>query len=196
MDRAQWEPLLRQWSREVLASDEYAGLLPPEVVASGWLGYPGATEEEIQQAETRLGTQLPPSYREFLKVSNGWRITSPFIDQVWSTDEIAWFSERNQYWIDAYRNAEGVATSVPDSQYFVYGAGQDPVLFRVEYLQTALEISDVGDSAIYLLNPKVVTPDGEWEAWFFANWLPGAQRYRSFWDMMQAEHAAFLRLES
>jgi hypothetical protein len=33
----------------------------------------------------------------------------------------------------------------------------------------------------------VVTPDGEWEAWFFANWLPGANRYRSFWEMLQTE---------
>ena len=196
MDRAHWEPLLRQWSREVLASAEYVGLLPQEAVDSGWLGYPGATEAEIQQLEARLGTPLPRSYREFLKVTNGWLVTSPFIDRVWSTDEVAWFAERNQHWIDAYRSSPELAEPVPDSEYFVYGEDQDPVLFRVEYLQTALEISAEGDSAIYLLNPKVVTPDGEWEAWFFANWLPGAKRYRSFWEMMQAEHATFVQLES
>ena len=50
------------------------------------------------------------------------------------------------------------------------------------------------DSAIYLLNPKVVTPDGEWEAWFFANWLPGAARYRSFVELMQAEYRSFRQL--
>jgi hypothetical protein len=33
----------------------------------------------------------------------------------------------------------------------------------------------------------VVWPDGEWEAWFFANWLPGATRYRSFADWMRQE---------
>jgi HEAT repeats len=32
-----------------------------------------------------------------------------------------------------------------------------------------------------------VWPDGEWEAWFFANWLPGAMRYRSFADWMRQE---------
>jgi hypothetical protein len=41
---------------------------------------------------------------------------------------------------------------------------------------------------------RTVTPDGEWEAWFFANWNPGANRYRSFREMMQAERANFLRL--
>ena len=49
-------------------------------------------------------------------------------------------------------------------------------------------------SAIYLLNPKVVTKDGEREAWFFANWLPGTIRYRSFRDLMKAEYQKFLKL--
>jgi hypothetical protein len=53
--------------------------------------------------------------------------------------------------------------------------------------QTVLEISDWGDSAIYLLNPQVVTVDGEWEAWFYAPWNIVPARYRSFWDLMQAE---------
>ena len=82
--------------------------------------------------------------------------------------------------------------SVPDARYFVYGVEQDPVLARWEYLEDALEISPVGDSAIYLLNPRVIFEDGEWEAWFFANWLPGANRYRSFWEMMLTEHEKFV----
>ena len=64
----------------------------------------------------------------------------------------------------------------------------------MEYLQTALEISDVGDAGIYLLNPQVVTEEGEWETWFFANWLPGATRYRSFQELMEAEYQNFLTL--
>jgi hypothetical protein len=83
-----------------------------------------------------------------------------------------------------------------DEEYFVYGEEQDSVMFRTEYLQTALQISEEGDSAVYLLNPLVVTPEKEWEAWFFANWLPGATRYRSFRDMMQAERESFLRLST
>lgn len=55
-------------------------------------------------------------------------------------------------------------------------------------------ISAVGDSAVYLLNPEVRTPSGEWEAWFFANWNPGACRYRSFWEMMQRECQSFIDL--
>lgn len=84
--------------------------------------------------------------------------------------------------------------SIADEEYFVYGEAQDCSNLRVEYLQTALEISDLGDSAIYLLNPQVITADGEWEAWFFCNWLPGADRYRSFREMMQAEYKNVLEL--
>lgn len=58
-----------------------------------------------------------------------------------------------------------------------------------------MEISDLGDSAIYLLNPLAISPEGEWEAWFFANWNPGAVRYRSFWELILAEYESFLTLK-
>ena len=107
-------------------------------------------------------------------VSNGWRQTGTSIWRMWSTEEIDWFRVRNADWIDAYVNPYGGldGCSLTDEEYLVYGETQDPARFRVEYLESALEISDtVSDSAIYLLNPKVVTADGEWEAWLFANWL-------------------------
>jgi hypothetical protein len=198
-----WRPLLTRWSRELIASPQFRPRLPAEAVASGWAGFPGASEEQIAAAEARLGTRLPPSYREFLKVSNGWHATGTFVDHVWSAEEVEWFAVRNRQWIDAYVNPPLLPFNLPfsraprlsDAEYFVYGEEQDPARFRQEYLQTSLEISAEGDSAIYLLNPKIITPEGEWEAWFFANWLPGATRYRSFWEMMQAEHRSFLDLE-
>ena len=67
---------------------------------SGWLGYLGAKEEQIAAAEEHLGQRLPPSYRAFLQVSNGWRNAGPFIDRLWSTEEVDWFVTRNQDWIE------------------------------------------------------------------------------------------------
>jgi hypothetical protein len=81
---------------------------------------------------------------------------------------------------------------ISDSEYYRYGDNQDPITMRAEYLPFMLEISDVGDG-IMLLNPRVVSKEGEWEAWFLASWLPGANRYRSFWDMMQASFRSFRR---
>jgi hypothetical protein len=121
---------------------------------------------------------LPPSYRAFLRVSNGWRCTSPFIDRLWSTEEIEWLSVRNQDLIDIWT--------------------EDPTFdcWESRYLPTALEISNWGDSALYVLNPRVVRPDGDWEAAFFANWRPGAQVYGSFQELMEAEYESFRRLRA
>ena len=187
-----WRQFLEILSRELIEAGAYPDL-PPGVVESGWLGFPGATDEQLHGLETRLGIGLPPSYREFLTVSNGWRQTGSSIWRMWSTEEIDWFRVRNADWIDAYVNPYGGldGLSLTDEEYLVYGETQDPARFRVEYLESALEISDTGDSAIYLLNPKVVTADGEWEAWLFANWLPGAIRYRSFAELMEAEYHSF-----
>jgi hypothetical protein len=57
-----------------------------------------------------------------------------------------------------------------------------------------LEITepDYNDATDYVLNPEVVTPEGEWEAWVMNWWKPSeVRRYRSFWDLMQAEYQAF-----
>ncbi|NEP09895.1 MAG: SMI1/KNR4 family protein [Symploca sp. SIO2C1] len=207
MSSFNWEGFLRQWSQELLNSKRNdQEKLPLEVIESGWLGYPGATEEQITYAETRLGTILLPSYREFLKVSNGWRQTTPFIDKLWSTEDIEWFAVRHQAWINAFieryrdnrvngRDASLQNPLISNAEYFVYGEAQDCSKLRLEYVQTALEITDKGDSVIYLLNPQVITEDGEWEAWFFGDWLPGADRYKSFQQMMQAEYQNFLELK-
>ncbi len=191
-----WKELLTQWNKEILES-QFSEFLSPEAVATGWIGHPGATEAQIAQAEGRLGRKLPPSYREFLKFSNGWGKTTDFIDKLWPVQEIEWFATRHQDWINGWRLGRGDYGEKPlsDEDYFIYGEKQNPSKLRDEYLQIVLEISDIGDSALYLLNPQVVTEDGEWEAWFFASWLPGANRHRSFWELMQAEYERFLSLK-
>ncbi|HEX2913279.1 MAG TPA: HEAT repeat domain-containing protein [Chloroflexia bacterium] len=187
-----WEGLLKKWSLALLGSNDLQEEPASEAIETGWLGAPGASEAELVELETRLGVTLPPSYRAFLKVSNGWGQLTNFIYKLWSSREVDWFRVRNQDWIDAW---SADPYPVPDEEYFVYGEEQNVVNVRTEYLASALEISDLGDSAIYLLNPEVVTPEGEWEAWFFANWLPGMRRYRSFWEMMLDEYQSFLKLQ-
>ena len=190
-----WRDFLERFSRRLLEDDTIRAEQSQETLNSKWLGFPGASMQEISNVEDRLGVSLPPSYREFLQVSNGWRNSGACIYRVWSTPEIAWFKKRHQAWVDAYTGqAPMIQPTVSDQDYFVYGEEQDPITFRVEYLQTALEISAVGDASIYLLNPKVVTAEGEWEAWFFANWLPGATRYPSFRELMEAEYRNFSAL--
>jgi hypothetical protein len=196
MNETEWKAFLTEYSRELLANEKVRKRLRPEVVESGWLGYTPASEEEIVAAETRLGVRFPPSYRAFLRVTDGWRYMNSFVHRVWPTPGIAWFRQRNQEWIDAYVEPAKGDPRLPDERYLVYGKDQDSSAFRPEYLQTALEISDTGDEAILLLNPEIVTPEGEWEAWFFANWLPGAIRCRSFAELMQQERQDSLELQA
>lgn len=188
-----WEPLMKEWNDLLLASP--SALIDDETRRAGWLGFPGATEEQIVALEQRLGRGLPPSYREFLAYTNGWRTTGAFIDRIWGTEDVDWFRARNQEWIDAWTEGSSYygEVTVSDAEYFVYGPEQDPVHMRNEYLKTALEVSEEGDEAILLLNPQI-TFDDEWEAWFFSNWSPGADRYRSFWDLMVAQYESAKRL--
>lgn len=187
-----WRPLLERWSRQWLQVRDYAVELPDQVIETGWLGYPGATAQQVRELEQRLGRTLPPSYRAFLQLTNGWRRTSSFIHQVWATAEVDYFRMRNQDWIDVLTDSASVVTP---EQHARYGQDQDPLAYRGEYLRDIIQISEVGDAAVYLLNPAVVSDDGEWEAWFLATWSPGAHRYRSFRDLMQAEYASFVELE-
>ncbi len=53
MSQFPWEALLTQWSNDIIEAGEYRSELPPDVVAVGWLGYPGATEEQIAAAEAQ-----------------------------------------------------------------------------------------------------------------------------------------------
>ncbi len=168
-----WRPFLEQYSRDLIADEpSTTGEWPDVVIQSGWVGFAGATEDQIAALEARIGARLPPSYRQFLAVTNGWRDTGAFIYKMWSVEEVDWFRVRNKEWIDIW-NSMGDDDLGPSE-------GRE--------MKTALEISDTGDSAILLLNPQVITSEGEWEAWFFSNWGPGADRYPSFWELMQEQY--------
>jgi hypothetical protein len=224
MSSFDWESLLRQWSRAILASitDEEKRNLPQGVLDFEWLGFPGATEAQIARTEARLKRKLPPSYREFLKLTNGWRqtakLTDPFNHRFWSVEAIQPFGVRHVEWIKSVieqNNQVEVSVDdefpeitekwesvgITDEEYLVYGEAQDPSKLRLEYLKPAIEISDVSlSSSIYLLNPEIVNSQGEWEAWVFAGYMSTphspahADRYPSFWDLMQAEYQSYLEL--
>jgi hypothetical protein len=187
MTKPQWETFLSEYNAELLTYEQIVEALQVEIIRAGRLGYVGASEKELAATEKRLGTTLPPSYRAFLSVSNGWRFPSAWILNLLPSAKVQWFRKQNQDWIDAYVGPSAALPPLSDDEYFVYGRDQDCVKFRTEYLQTALQISDACDRGVVLLNPKVITPDGEWETWFFANWLPGVMRYRSFAEWLSAE---------
>lgn len=223
-----WQSFLKDWSAELI--EHYPDQVPETAQRAGWLGFPPATLDAIEAAEQRLKTKLPPSYRDFLVTSNGWRTTGPFIDALHGANEIEWHYERNRDMVDAWLSGSNLSSNEIDqfaeqaahhtgidptifksllagddaagnnpdgfdeAAYLVYGEEQIVEMVPPTYLKSCLAISPPGDEAIYLLNPKVQTPAGEWEAWFFASWLPGARRFRSFREMMVHERQTALKL--
>lgn len=179
-----WWRFLNQWSSDLLASDDAAHWdIPPEIIETGWIGLPAATDEQIDAAEWRLGVYLPPSYREFLKVSNGWPVMgNPFTGGLRPVDDIERFPVRNQRWLDVIKSLP----ANPDVD-VVYPVGD-------EAFEAAIEICETLDGTL-LLNPLVIDADGEMEAWLFEAEF-GVKRYGSFWALMQAEYELFHYLDA
>jgi hypothetical protein len=181
--------MLASWSWRLLhlPEDEFPPQvyqLPDDVFQSGWLGAPGATDAQLVAKEQRLGRQLPPSYREFLQLTNGWPfgLTEPLLP----IEEVDLFQvkepELAQSWLEDREEFD-----LSEADHRVYGKQQRVSFFHYAYLQTALQISEQEDAYVYLLNPEVVTPEGEWEAWILGSKILGAQRWPSFWEMVQEE---------
>ncbi|GLW55561.1 SMI1/KNR4 family protein [Kitasatospora phosalacinea] len=174
VDRVQWREFLELLSAEwitVQRAGPSGRPLDPEVLRSGWLGFSPASAAEVAAAEARLGRPLPPSLREFLLVSNGWRDVGLFIERLAGTEELAWLRDTpDRSWIEAWQDlaadeALGDAT----------GAAEARVLAR------SLRLSLAGDAAVMLLDPDDVDADGEWAAYWLASWSGlGPERHASF----------------
>ncbi|TKK81151.1 SMI1/KNR4 family protein [Herbidospora galbida] len=132
----------------------------PAVSPLGDLHSP-ATEAEIRGLEERLGVELPPSYRQFLLFTDGWGSDDDC--RLLRVEEIGWLRDVDPSTAESW-SAPTTERSVPDSL-----------------------LAGYWDDGVALLNPRVSTAEGEWEAWYLAPWLPGANRYRSFWDLAMDE---------
>jgi hypothetical protein len=185
VDREPWRSFLKRWSEEWIASRDPAEDEPLDeaVVRDGWLGFAPASEAEIAAAEARLGQPLPPSLREFLLVSNGWRDAGEFIYRIAGTAELGWLRDLDDgLWLDSYGDA--------------YDSGfdeDDDEDYRVTpLLRRALQLSLDGDMAIMFLDPGDVDADGEWAGYWLSSWSGnGPERHDSFYDLMYSQYASF-----
>ncbi len=191
-----WTNLLDELSAFQLADHDFSYIenreqIHREAIERNSLSLRPASVDQVAQAQTRLGTNLPPSYRSFLLTSNGWGPIDQFIWHLLPVQEITWCKDSKpglvEGWLAAERESEHPFEPFPDEYYLVYGEEQSPQDIRPEYLETALQISEMGDAAMVLLNPVIQDDDGEWEAWYFSAKMPGAIRYRSFHELMQAQ---------
>lgn len=89
-----WASLLRNIS--ALSIRQNTELYSEELISSQWLGNDPASEQELLTAERKIGMPLPPDYREFLKVSNGFlahSYSSPGLARVEGIDWLSQFDD-------------------------------------------------------------------------------------------------------
>ena len=163
--------------------------------SSNWLGFEGASEDAIKNHEDRLNVSLPPSYRDFLKTTNGFKQLNCFIWDILSVDKIEWLEAFDPQFFKLYSTEFKDTFHASDEKYFIYGEQQKSIDFRSDYLVNSLVVSGWGDASIILLNPSVKFGD-EWEAWMFATWIFGPIRYKSFEILMKEEFASYIELRN
>lgn len=146
--------------------------------------FPPASETAVANAELRLGSQLPHSYREFLLTSNGCGKLHRTHGGLLPVEQIGWFRNLEPEWVRIW--TQDNSRDVSEEEHLQ--KAQNPAYLRRAYLPELLQIGESYDGSVYLLNPCVRTADGEWEAWDFANWYPGAKRFPSFRDLL--DHVA------
>jgi hypothetical protein len=197
MTTQDWQLLLAKINEQVLGDKNFRteDFITKEQRAAGWLGRPAATEAELELLERRLLCRLPPSYRSFLATSNGFGLISCFIYDLCSTDEVNWLVQEDPELVKLWE--EDPITDDPelaDQPYLLYDDNQFAGTLRPGHMRQCLMISHWGDAGFLALNPAQ-QHEGEWEAWHFANWHPGAVRYRSFADLMQESYQRYLELQ-
>ncbi|WP_329376648.1 SMI1/KNR4 family protein [Streptomyces sp. NBC_01351] len=140
---------------------------------------PGAGEAAIAAAEERLGRRLPPSYREFLAVSDGWYVDETAgVYQLGGAADIDWFR-------DPYDMTPLYEESLDD-------ASREEDVLLAGMWRRALRLETDSDMSHALLDPGDSDQDGEWALYLYKGWsgeLP--RRYPSFRAYMEAKYRGF-----
>ncbi|NEY30927.1 SMI1/KNR4 family protein [Streptomyces sp. PRKS01-65] len=175
-----WRDFLGRWQEEWVPrrDEDEDGDGGPTAVSPG---RPGADEAVIAAAEERLGRRLPPSYREFLAVSDGW-----YVDETAGVHRLGGAAD-----IDWFRDPHGMTPLYEEN------LGDDPrqedVLLAGMW-QRALRLETDSDMSYALLDPGDTDQDGEWALYAYKGWsgeLP--DRYPSFRAYMEAMYRGFHR---
>ncbi|MGE7387249.1 SMI1/KNR4 family protein [Streptomyces sp. NPDC004126] len=189
-----WEPFLRTWSaeRETAARAE-----APSEPPLGWLGFDPAAPERIAALEARLGVPLPPSYRSFLEVTDGWRWAGEFVELLAPAAEVGPLRELTGYLYEmlAEWEQEDLDDDPDDEDEDDEEDDGEKEPYESARWGRAVQISLEGDQTWLILDPGDVNAEGEWAAYRFSSWGGyGPVRHESFADLMHAEYRGFRAL--
>lgn len=156
-------------------------------ITNNWIGFDPASEDEINQTEERLQIDLPKSYKEFLKISNGFRQISHFSGDLLPVNKIDWIQKKEPEFCKIFEGETDEDYGLKfDESYYQYDENQRTERFKIDHLRNSIMISNWVDGSFIAINPKVKFGD-EYEIWVYANWFPGAERFPSFKNMIDAK---------
>jgi hypothetical protein len=167
-----WRELLASWGlllvRDLAEYPDILARITPAERATGWFGTEPATDHEIAALEERLGLNLPPSYAEFLRTTNGF--SSPEVELL-PADRVALFSQFDPEWFGIWMRGDP--------------AGGNDMFTTLPKTIVVATMNDGDD--LLLLNPTIIDERGEWAAWPW--WKEGVDVvYRSFRDAIAAAY--------
>ncbi|MEU3890401.1 SMI1/KNR4 family protein [Streptomyces sp. NPDC029041] len=181
-----WRSFLLRWSGEwadSLPGDETLTADDEAALQARWLGFPPASEERIAAMEQRLGRRMPPSYREFLAVTDGWRHAGGFVWLLAGTESARW-----------HDNASGLAYTF--EEYPDEDAGPEERR-EADIWRRGLQLDVESDATYVLMDPDDVDEDGEWAVYTWASWRAEApERHASFAAFMLDAYREFHNLRS
>ncbi|SMD25828.1 SMI1 / KNR4 family (SUKH-1) [Kibdelosporangium aridum] len=187
--RANWREWLARWSDEWVRSAEPAEL-DPEVQRDRWLGFAPASEEAVAAAEARLGYTLPPSYREFLLTTDGWRNAGMFVWRMRDTSNLGWLRDIEPFWEESWEDADDDLDDDFDEDLGDESADEDSP--SDNKFSRGLLISLQADAGILFLDPGDVDENGEWAAYSLFSWRAAPPtRFPSFTALMEDLYAEF-----
>ncbi|MEU9549845.1 SMI1/KNR4 family protein [Streptomyces werraensis] len=181
-----WRTFLLRWSGEwadALPDDEVRDADDEAARRSRWLGFPPASEERIAAMEERLGRRMPPSYRSFLRVTDGWRHAGGFVWLLAGTADARW-----------HDNASGLADLYEE---YLEEDAEPEERREAGVWRRGLQLDVESDATYVLLDPEDVDEDGEWAVWTWASWRADApERHRDFRAFMEAMFREFHSLRA
>jgi SMI1/KNR4 family protein SUKH-1 len=181
-----WRSFLLRWSGEwadSLSDGETRGEDDEAARQARWLGFPPASEERIAAMEERLGRRMPPSYLEFLKVSDGWRHAGGFVWLLAGTEDVGWHNDES-----------GLAGMF--EEYLDEDAGPKERR-EVDIWRCGLQLDVESDITYVLLDPDDADEDGEWAVYTWASWRgEPPERHASFLEFMQEMYREFHSLRA
>ncbi|MDH6538593.1 hypothetical protein M2167_001103 [Streptomyces sp. SPB4] len=181
-----WRTFLHKWSGEWADCLEDGDVLGEDDAAARrarWLGEAPAGEERIVAMERRLGLRMPPSYREFLEVSDGWQHAGGFVSLLAGTADAHWHDD-----------ASGLADMF--EQYLDEDSGPEQQR-EADIWRRGLQLDVESDGMYVLMDPEDVGEDGEWAVYTWAGWRAAPPtRYADFAEFMRDMHREFHSLRA